>query len=117
MAITIKRKDKLGDPSVGPQGPKKVHRAIAVGDPGHKKFTLNNTPVTRTKAKTVLGPLFTSMDKSAKKVTRKVQDTGAIKKLVAEMQGGRTSVPPGTTINTKTRAPKGKAKTIKKRVK
>lgn len=103
----------LGDPTKGPQATRVIKRAAAVGEPGKKKFLLNNRPVTRAKARDVLGSLFNTMDKSKHRVERKVPDTGRLKKLVAKMQGGRTSVPPGTTIDTKSRSPKGKSKPIK----
>ena len=97
--------------------PKKdtVLGVIARGAPGKKKFTLDRKVVTRTKAKDVLGPLFTQMDNSKKDVDRRIQRKGILNKVKRgdTKPDFRTAVPIGTTTKTKSRSPKGKSKSIK----
>lgn len=98
---------------------KTVLGVIARGLPGKKKFTLDRKAVSRTKAKDVLGPLFSQLDNSKKDVDRRIQRKG----ILNEAKRGdtkpdfRTAVPIGTTTKTKSKSPKGKAKPLKKRVK
>ena len=92
-----------------------VFGVIARGLPGKKKFTLDKKVVTRTKAKDVLGPLFTQMDNSKKEVDRRIQRKGIVNdaRKAATKPDFRTAVPIGTTTRTKSKSPK--AKSIKKK--